>query len=135
MNHTLSITFADPDRGIQYQATAYGLVWEGRPARGPSYSSGGEPAEPAGCEVEKIEIDCAAVDGKPSKSKWAMELKCDINDECYAGWCEEVLEDCRIVIEREFMEAASEEEESNRAMAEERAYEAERERRWPDSTG
>ena len=95
MRFNLDISFEDQDRGISYQATACGDAWHETTARGPSYSSGGEPGEPAGCDVDRIAIESMFVDGKQhGGSKVALELNPSIDDPCYLVWCDEILEDC-----------------------------------------
>ena len=104
MRFNLDVCFTDSDRGIDYQATAHGSAWHETPARGPSYSSGGEPGEPAGCEVERIAIESMFVDSKQCGSKVALELKPNIDDPCYLVWCDEILEDCSDAIHNAVMD-------------------------------
>jgi hypothetical protein len=55
---------------IELEIDLSGTYSPGYPARGPSYSCGGEPAEPAGCEDYAIEGLCAVVGSPGQPLNW-----------------------------------------------------------------
>lgn len=94
MTRTFNIEWTDEDRNISYVGTAYG------------YRCGKE------IEVTKIDIDSYRVAGRQTRngvpSFVGMETKVDKTALNYRQWCEEQLEQCAEIIDREVNELYAE---------------------------
>lgn len=81
-----TIPVGDPDLGAEVEAMLTFTFLRGAPAQGPSYASGGQPADPDEVELVKAEPYC---NGKPSPyygafADWAQSSL----DACAQSWLE-----------------------------------------------
>lgn len=94
MKRTVIVT--DADRMVDYELDVEFDVLAASPARGPSYASGGEPAEPASMEINSVKCTAIttwlgdnAVSARPADDK-EKSLETKMGDYCLSHYSEEI---------------------------------------------